>query len=298
MSASNTITVDFHSSNNQSSILLPPINSSIGKGWNNIGVGYYSLPANETPEISLLQHVIAVHVDKYPVKGERLIEGRIFKKTYIDGKIAIYPARMIQKMNWDKKIEFINISLEPQLLVNYVDECVDCNNIEILPQFAIEDPVIYGLGLALKRDIESDNRGSLLYAESATTMLAVHILRHYAVKRLIFKNFVGGISRSKLKLVIDYINDNLSEKLSLVQLAKLVQISPNHFVRLFKQSTGLTPYQFVLDCRIEKAKQLLKNHKLTITEISHQLGFYDQSRFTNTFRKRVGITPKRFRDSL
>ena len=96
----------------------------------------------------------------------------------------------------------------------------------------------------------------------------------------------------------NYINDNLNQNLSLIQLAKLVNISPNHFVRLFKQSIGLTPYQYVLECRINKAKQLLKNQKLTITEISHQLGFYDQSRFTNTFRKRVGITPKRYRDSL
>lgn len=61
MSAGNTITVDFHSQVNHSSAILSPIISSAAKGWNNIGVGYYRLPANETPEISLLQHVIAVH---------------------------------------------------------------------------------------------------------------------------------------------------------------------------------------------------------------------------------------------
>lgn len=290
--------IDFNSQDIKSPITLSPIISSRGKGWNNIGVGYYFLPANETPQISFLQHVIAVHVDKYPVKGERLLEGRVVKETYTNGKIAIYPANMIQAMNWDKRIEFINISLESKFLENCADESIRSNNIEILPQFAIEDPVIYSLGLALKTEIETDNHGSLLYAESAATMLAVHILRHYAVQKPIAKSFISGISRSKLELIINYINDNLNRDLSLIQLAGLVNISPNHFVRLFKQSTGVTPYQYVLDCRIKKAKQLLKNQKLTITEISYKLGFYDQSRFTNTFHKRVGITPKKYRDSL
>ena len=97
---------------------------------------------------------------------------------------------------------------------------------------------------------------------------------------------------------IEYIKENLDRNLSLIQLAELVQMSPNYFVRLFKQSTGVTPYQYVLNCRINKAKELLKDHKLTLAEISQQLGFYDQSRFTNTFRKRMGITPKKYRDSL
>ena len=290
--------IDLKSQNTKSPITLSPIISSADKGWDNIGVGYYSLPANETPEISFLQNVIAVHVDKYPIQGERLIEGRVVKKTYTNGKIAIYPANVIQAMNWDKRIEFINLSLEHKFIENCAEELIHSNNIEILPQFAIEDPVIYSLGLALKTEVESDNHGSLLYTESAATMLAVHILRHYTTKKPIKKSFRGGISRSKLELAINYINDNLNHNLSLIQLAKLVNISPNHFVRLFKQSIGLTPYQYVLECRINKAKQLLKNQKLTITEISHQLGFYDQSRFTNTFRKRVGITPKRYRDSL
>ncbi len=298
MSKEQTIKIDFNTEKNPSPILLPPIISSIAKGWNNIGVGYYRLPSSETPEISFLQHIIAVHVDKYPIKGERLIEGRTVKETYTNGKIAIYPAYMTQKMNWDKEIEFINISLEPKFLVNCADKSIDSNRIEILPQFAIEDAVIYSLGLALKTEIESDNSASLLYAESAATMLAVHILRHYAVQKSIIKHFAGGISQSKLKLVINYINDNLDRNLSLTQLAELVYMSPNNFVRLFKQSTGITPYQYVLQCRIEKAKELLKYQKLTLTEISQKLGFYDQSRFTNTFRKHVGITPKRYRDSL
>lgn len=298
MSVDKSIAVDFHCQNISSPITLSPIISSVGKGWNNIGVGYYCLPANETPEISFLQHIIAVHVDRFPIKGERFIEGRLVKETYVNGKIAIYPAYMIQRMNWDKQIEFINLSLEPKLLVNYVDECIDSNKIEILPQFAIEDAVIYSLGLALKKEIESDNNHSLLYAESAATMLAVHILRHYAVQKPIIKDFAGGIPRSQLKLVIEYIEENLQRNLSLIELAKIVQMSPNYFVRLFKQSTGVTPYQYVLDCRISKAKELLRDRKLTLAEISQQLGFYDQSRFTNTFGKRMGITPKKYRDSL
>jgi AraC family transcriptional regulator len=106
------------------------------------------------------------------------------------------------------------------------------------------------------------------------------------------------LPRAKLRQTIDYINANLERNLSLLELAELVQMSPHYFARLFKQSTGISPHQYMLTCRIEKAQKLLTKQDLSLAEISLQVGFHDQSRFTSMFRKHTGVTPKKYRDEL
>jgi AraC family transcriptional regulator len=78
-------------------------------------------------------------------------------------------------------------------------------------------------------------------------------------------------------------------------MADVVRMSPYHFGRLFKQSTGLAPHQYHLRLRVVKAKQLLANERLSIAEISQRLGFASHSHFSTVFRKQVGATPTEYR---
>jgi AraC family transcriptional regulator len=108
----------------------------------------------------------------------------------------------------------------------------------------------------------------------------------------------ASLPKDKVRKVVDYIVSNLAEDGTVEDLADLVEMSPFHFCRSFKQSTGLAPHQYILHLRIEKAKALLKNKKLGIAEIASRLGFSDQSHFTNIFRRLAGTTPARWRSSL
>ena len=105
----------------------------------------------------------------------------------------------------------------------------------------------------------------------------------------------GGLPPARLHRVTDYIHAHLDEDLSLSKMAELAKLSPYHFGRLFKQSTGLTPHQYVLGERIWMAKGLLADGRFSITEISRQLGFSSRTHFTTAFRERVGTTPKEYR---
>jgi AraC family transcriptional regulator len=274
-----------------------PVVSSAAKGWQGIYVANHCQPAWQTPELSFLQHSIMIYTGQ-PIQGERYIEGCWLQGIYTYGKIGIHPASVGQKISWNGQADFIQICLSQNQLITLVDSSIDSRNYELLPQFAVDDALIYGIGLALQAQMESNCKGNHLYVESATTLLAVHLLQHYGVKKTTIQKYTGGLSRSHLQSVIDYINTHLDQDISLVQLASLVRLSPNYFLQLFKQSTGVTPYQYVLNCRINTAKRLLAQQDLSIAQIAQQVGFYDQSRFTKLFRKRIKMTPKQYRNQL
>lgn len=101
-----------------------------------------------------------------------------------------------------------------------------------------------------------------------TTALAVHLLRNYSSHRPKSIHHAGGLSPTQLNPVIDYINEYLDRELSLDELAAIAQLSPYHFCRSFKQSTGFTPHQYVIRQRVERAKLLLKNGKMGILEVA------------------------------
>ena len=97
--------------------------------------------------------------------------------------------------------------------------------------------------------------------------------------------------------VKEYIEENLSEELSIANLASVALMSEFHFARIFKATTGESPHRYVIQRRIERAKVLLSVTQLAIAEIAYRVGISNQSHFTAQFRKFVGTTPKQYRDS-
>jgi AraC family transcriptional regulator len=108
----------------------------------------------------------------------------------------------------------------------------------------------------------------------------------------------GGLAAWQRRLVASYIEEHLSEQISLATLARLVRLSPYHFSRAFKQSFGMPPHRYHTYRRIERAKTLLERHALSVTEIGLCLGFNETSSFTTTFRKMTGLTPSRYHRNI
>src|SRR6266480_253063 len=106
---------------------------------------------------------------------------------------------------------------------------------------------------------------------------------------------VGDLPVCRLRRVTQYIQDNLHRGLRLAELSAHVHMSPYHFARLFKRSTGTPPHQFVLRRRIDRATTLLATGELPIGEIARVVGFQTPSHFTTVFRRITGITPSVYR---
>ncbi|HEY4449687.1 MAG TPA: helix-turn-helix domain-containing protein [Steroidobacteraceae bacterium] len=108
----------------------------------------------------------------------------------------------------------------------------------------------------------------------------------------------GGLPRYRLRRVMAYVDSRLGGPISLDDLATVAGVSRFHFHRQFRRSVGVTPHDYVLRMRIERAKGLLTGSDLTVGEVSGAVGFADQSHFSNIFRKLTAMTPRGFRNSM
>lgn len=298
MSSEKPLILDFAQPDAMKSILPnTSILSSQGANWQGIHVEYHRQPPNESPEHYLQQHSIGI-IFSSAIGGVALNGKRYGSQPCQSGEMFIAAAGTDFQSYAVEEHEFMAIALDPTEFDKTVGESTNSNLIEIIPHWPITDPLIFGIAWALKTELESGGLNGTLYVDALKNALSMHILHSYFAQKPHRPDFDNGLKPVKLQIVINYINDYLNRDLHLADLANLVQVSPCYFSRLFKQSTGVTPHHYVTQCRIKKAKQLLKRRDLSIAYISQQVGFHDQSHFSKTFCKIVGLTPKKYRDSL
>jgi AraC family transcriptional regulator len=255
---------------------------------------YHWQPSGEHEEVCALGHSIAIFTKVGQLsRAERTVDGQFYQHSVRAGDILIIPALAGVRANWQGDSEFILIGLPPHIFSRALDSSTKSEKIEIIPQITISDPLIVQLGLALNFVLQN-NTYNRLYVETIANALSVHLAQYYSSTRPTKTEYRGGLANRKLQQVTDYIIANLDRDLCLQELADFVQISPRYFAELFKRSTGLTPHQYVISLRVEQAKQLLLQGKISIADIAQTVGFANQSHLNLHFKRSLGITPKQF----
>lgn len=265
-------------------------------GWSGLHLELHQQPIFATDEHHHTMHVLAWGlIDSFNqnAPGMRSLDGKRERERRSAGDIAVIPAGITHSCSWDAPAQFMVLALEPTLLQHVGQDWVNPDQIELLPQFMSEsDAFIQNILFTLKAEAENGGMGSHLLIDSLKTALAVHLLRNYCATRPRLSNYSNGLSQITLTLVKEYINEHLHQDLKLDEIAAIAQLSPYHFLRLFKRSMGVTPHQYILQCRLNQAKYLLQHSNLSIVEIATRTGFSDQSHFTRYFKRIVGTTPK------
>ena len=108
----------------------------------------------------------------------------------------------------------------------------------------------------------------------------------------------GGLPPGALRRVRDYVEARLEENIDIQALADTAGLSMYHFARAFKQSEGITPHEYLVQCRVRRARELLRSSELPLAEIARACGFSDQSHCARRFREHFGVTPSRYRWSM
>src|SRR5262249_28594255 len=159
---------------------------------------------------------------------------------------------------------------------------------EIIPSFAIYDPLLEQLAIATSAALRDRGVNDRLYVDTIAQMMAVHLARNHS-SRTRFRRVSPAptLSGWKVRRVLEYIEERLDANLSLRALAAEVDISPVYLARAFKAAIGQPPHQYVLMRRIERAKELLRNTDIPVVDVAFAVGFSSQSHLSYWFVRNV-----------
>lgn len=293
-------TIDYRKANASAPFVPNPAVLS-STGWGSLYFELHQQPKFDIAEHQHTMHIVACGLpdllqtakfDGTTVPGERWLDGKLEWERRRAGDIALIPAGISHRCNWNTSVQFGILAIEPALLQQVGQDWVNPDRIEIAPQFMSKSDALIQSIFSMKTELEMGGIGGHLLVDSLRTALTIHLLRNYCTTVPKLSSHSGGLSSAQLALVTDYINAHLHQDLKLTDLSAIVQISPYHFLRLFKQSTGLTPHQYILQNRMKQAKYLLHHSDLSIAEIAARTGFYDQSHLTRCFKRILSTTPK------
>lgn len=213
------------------------------------------------------------------------------------GQSYLVSSNQPHALDWQQTAEMTLFYIHPNFFVNAIGEFIG-NDLEIDKRFSlVDDTLIREVGIILRHLCSSNKDIERLYAESLANLLAVHLLKNYLNCKVGVSDNFNRLATKKLNIVFEYIEANLAQKITLSDLAAIVGVGKFYFCRLFKGSTNLTPYNYVLQQRVKRAKKLLKNSELPICDIAIECGFSNQSHLAKHFRNTVGTTPKMYRQS-
>jgi AraC family transcriptional regulator len=149
---------------------------------------------------------------------------------------------------------------------------------------------------AVDAELTSGGLGERLAGESLANILAVHLLRHVPSPQEPAHSARNELPRTKLRAVLEYIEEHLDASPTLEQMAAVARLSPTYFASQFKRTTGMPPYRYLIGRRVERAKQLMQTARdVSLAEVALHAGFSDQSQFSHHFKRFIGVTPGEFK---
>ena len=275
--------------------LPPPLLSSRLRNWDGLTLELFSFHALDAL-VRPADHVVAIHLAGR-VGLHRTRDGCRKTRTMKPGDVTITPVGSPVRWHQVGHSLVLLLRLSPRYVRTVAgDECaMDPDRFEIQTVFARRDPTIEQLGRRFLRGLELEGIDSYLHVDTFTCELAVHLLRHYT-RGIVREMPRPRLSPHKLRRVTAYIEENLRNRLTLAAMAQVVSLSPGHFAHAFREATGVAPHRYVLELRVARAKALLRDSDLPITEVADRVGCSSHSHFSVLFHRVAGLTPRQFRD--
>src|SRR6266446_32175 len=191
--------------------------------------------------------------------------------------------------------------LQPLFVRSAVEEIDFSRELSLTPQIGFQCRHIRHIAMSLLGELNEANVMGRLYADSLAIGLAMQLVRRYSSLKDVQIGH-GGMAPHRLRKAIGLIDNHLAGeeegRVALRAVAKDVGMSYFHFSRAFKQSMGMSPTNYIAERRIDRAKKLIQETDLPISEVALRSGFSSQSHFTTSFRRLAGVTPRSFRASI
>ena len=277
---------------------VPPehvVLSSRDRHWRGLDAAEILHPLDEFAVPALPRHVLVFNLGT-PMEATERRSGRAGRLG--EGGVMILPAGLPRDWHLDRRgeVRHLHLYLDPWLVRGVAAEAeLNPDRVELPEAFGVRDPRLEHYGLSLLSELRSGDPLGRISAEGLATVLAVHLLRHHSTATRSAMREPSGLPPAALGWATDYIEENLAEDLSLAAVARAASLSPYHFARLFKASTGSSPHQYVIRRRVERARRLLTTTDWSLTFIAQEAGFASGSHLARHFRRLLGVSPSDYR---
>jgi AraC family transcriptional regulator len=274
---------------------LAVVATSAGRGWDGLYAEEVWHRAADFGLPAIPDHLLVFHLGRPLAVAEHLggREGRLG-----EGSLTILPADAETRWQLGRQgdVRHLHLYLRPTFINAVAAEAgVAPDRVEIVPAIGARDPRFEQVGMALLSELRSDGLGGRIYAESLATLLAVQLLRHQSTAALPASLPAARLSPTLLGRAVDYVEAHLGDDLSLASVAAEAGLSPYHFARVFRASTGLSPHQYVIRRRVERARDLLATTDRSLSSIAREVGFASGSHLTMHVRRVLGVSPSELR---
>ena len=258
---------------------------------------YFQAEPDSMPTRVFEDHHVLINLKAQPHRVENWRDGDHRDFTFRQNEIVVTPAGIESGWRWHAKSECIVITIPPKKLERFANQelgiLLSDSQLRDLPQF--EDADLTRAACLLLDELSDGQPGSEVMFESLARVFLVKPLRRYGQERSESYEFSQRFTADHYKRVLDYVADHYTAAITVEDLAEQAELSASHFSRLFKETIGVSPHQFVVGYRVEQAKRMLGDPTRPLIDIALACGFSDQPHFSRTFRRMTGQSPKAFR---
>ncbi|WP_158820845.1 helix-turn-helix domain-containing protein [Granulicella sp. S156] len=279
--------------------LLPgrPLTDSSRSPWSGLVMEKHRLGAVEIP---VHEHdTFCLHLQTSgPVEMDWNSSGRSGRIRSGVGNLIFLTPGTRDSLLWHGPSQRIVTSLQPSLLRQAAEQMELKGLCDFENQWSFQDEQLQLLLTEMDREMAAGWPMGSLYGDLLGMSLSIALIRKYGHISAPLVPLKGGLSQPRLKQVFAYIEEHLDGELRLQELADLAGLSPFHFARSFRQSVGATPHQYILQKRVQRAKELLLRPEWSIEQVASATGFAGASQFSRVFRQSAGATPTEWRRNV
>ncbi len=235
-------------------------------------------------------------VISYSQMPSTIIDDKVFNRT-ANTLFAVNPMQNHGMVSNVKNFSLCGIHIDKNYLRSVALDIYDSSNIVFSnDSFSVNHDINMLLRLFLE-ELRYKQQGYEFMVENLSLLIVGNLIRQIKHNIPSRPRVSQSGAKEDIKKVVDYMNENCTSGVSCTELSDLIKMGKHSFLRNFKAQTSKTPYEYLLDLKIEKAKKMLKSNEYNITEISLMCGFSSHSHFTSTFKKKIGMSPSEYRNS-
>ena len=267
-------------------------------GWRSLHAAILEESPFRATEPAVGHPMLIYHLTR-PTEVSRKIDGGPGNRQLIGPRrICLTPGDATTTWEHNGHPEILQVYLRGSIYQAAASEIYNCDgsSAELVPRFAVLDPMLEQLAIAITAALRDGTAADELYIDTLAQMMGVHLARsHSTQSRPVRTPPMQKMSGWRMRRVTEYIEEHLDGNLSLEAMAAEVEISPVYLARAFKAAIGQSPHQYVLGRRIDRAKELLRNTDIPVVDVALSVGFSSQSHLSHWFQRYVGVSPAAYR---